>query len=336
MHVFLLFLTLFFPAISWADNLNVRGNKIFYGDREVSLQGVAIGDPLLAREGRPLSDYSFISHDWNANVVRVSVHPGVWRDRGRLVVMQSLRDNVYAALAANMFVIITWQAIGVPEEYIQAPDQSYVSDLYDTDMRLARDFWTQVSKEFGKDGRVAFELWNEPVWPKSEKNEHRDAKWLKLKPFWENLISVVRQNGNNLVIVTSNDWGYNLQGVRSSLINDENTAYAWHLYAGSDNNNYDLWYKNLDGLSDIKPVLVTEWGFESEERNTAYFGTAAEYGYLFYDRFLKEKNLHFTAWCWHPVWTPRMLRPDWKTLTPYGQFVKEILWRRPKETLIRP
>jgi hypothetical protein len=235
-----------------------------------------------------------------------------------------------------MFVIITWQAIGVPDNYIQKPDPSLVDDLYDTDMRLARDFWREVAKAYGHDGRIMFELWNEPVWPKGKDDSYKEAKWLKLKPFWEELTGVVRAYGNNLIIVTSNGWGYNLQGVRSSLLADENTAYAWHLYAGTDGNDPEIWERNLDGLSDLKPVLVTEWGFESAPSDVQYSGTADNYGHLFFDRFIQGKHLHYTAWCWHPVWTPRMLNPDWTTLTAYGAFVKEMLWRTPKDTLVRP
>lgn len=326
----IVFIIFSLPALA-ADGLRVAGNKIMYGTREVQLQGIAVGDPLLVRGDRPLSDYAFLSQDWNSNVVRISIHPGTWRDYGRLRVMSELRRNVDAALAAHMFVIITWQAIGVPDDYMQKAEDALVSDVYDTDMRLARDFWREVAKAYGHDGRVMFELWNEPVFPRS-----KDPHWLKLKPFWENLIGLVRYYGNNLIIVTSNGWGYNLQGVRSSLLADENTAYAWHAYAGTDGNDPEAWERNLDGLWNIKPVLVTEWGFESEAVNVPYAGTAAGYGYLFYDRFIQGKQLHHTAWCWHPVWTPRMLKPDWKTLTPYGAFVKEMLWRRSKDTLVRP
>jgi len=319
-----------------ADSLYVKGNKIFYGNREVMLQGVAVGDPLIAREGRPLSDYQLIADDWNANVVRISVHPGTWRDYGRKKVIDMLRRDVQAALAAHMFVIICWQAIGVPDVYTQPAPDGFQRDLYDTNFDLAKDFWKEISMEFGQDGRIMFELWNEPVWPVQADGSQVQPKWKELKPRWETLIGLVRFYSDNLVIVTSNGWGYNLQSVRNAPMEDSNTAYAWHIYAGTDGNDPGAWERNLDGLQDIKPVLVTEWGFEPDVKTDKAYGTAKGFGYLFADRFIRDKHLHYTAWCWHSDWTPRMWSADWKSPTSFGNFIKGILWRVDKKTLVRP
>jgi len=64
---------------------------------------------------------------------------------------------------------------------------------------------------------------------------------------------------NNLLIVTSNGWGYNLQQVRDTPLADGNTAYAWHVYAGTDHNDPAAWERNLAGLDEIRPVIVSEW-----------------------------------------------------------------------------
>ncbi len=325
------------PAAAFsAEGLYVKGNKIFYGGREVYLQGVAVGDPLIARTGRPLSDYSLIAQDWNANVVRISIHPGTWRDYGRRAVLDALRRNVNAALQSGMFVIIAWHAIGVPDAYSQMSPPDTIADLYDTDFRLAKDFWRYVSREFGWDGRIMFELWNEPVWPLMPDGSQNYPKWQELKPYWERLIEVVRNYSGNLIILASNGWGYNLQGVRGNFLADANVAYAWHVYAGTDGNDPAAWERNLDGLQEIRPVFVTEWGFEPDSPNPAYHGNAERYGYLFADRFLRDKRLHHTAWCWHPTWMPRMFREDWLHLTAFGEFVKMVLWRKNFPPLIRP
>ncbi len=332
----LLLLLLLLPGVAFADDkLHVQGNKIFYGEKEVNLQGVAVGDPLIARENRPLSDYALISSDWNANVVRISIHPGTWRDYGRKQTMELLRSNVKAAVDSGMFVIIVWQAIGVPDAYMQkAPDRT-VDDLYDTDFELAKDFWRQVAKEFGQDGRIMFELWNEPVWPEMDDGTQINPHWGELKPMWQTLVGLVRYYSDNIVILTSNGWGYNIRGIREDPIDDANTVYAWHVYAGTDGNDPALWEQNLDGVYFNKPVIVTEWGFDPTPGHKTS-GTAEGFGYLFADKFIRDKHLHYTAWCWHPVWTPPMLMPDWENTTDYGAFVKAILWRVPKESLVRP
>lgn len=333
---FIAFIVMLFPFATAAASLHVRGNKIYYGDVPVQLQGVAVGDPVLAREGRGLEDYYRIAHDWNANVVRISVHPGTWRDHGRKKTMEQLKQNVQVALDAGMFVIIVWQAIGVPDDYMQeAPDTNSAEDLYDTDFELAQDFWRQAAAEFGKDGRIMFELWNEPVWPEMDDGTHINAHWGDLKHYWLRLVGLVRFYSENIVILTSNGWGYNLKGIRQDPIADANTVYAWHVYAGTDKDDPALWEANLDGLYFTKPVIVTEWGYDSEPGKKTS-GSAEGFGYLFADRFLRDKGLHFTAWCWHPVWTPPLLQSDWQALTPYGEFVKAVLWRKDKDALVRP
>lgn len=329
-----LFLLFAFPA--QAQMLHVEGNKIFYGEQEVTLQGVAVGDPIIAREGRGLSDYATLAQDWNANVVRISVHPGTWRDHGRKKTMDVLKQNLKAATQAGLFVIITWQAIGVPDDYTQqAPDSTSAEDLYDTDFELAKDFWRQVAREFAGQGNVMFELWNEPVWPEMDDGTHINPHWGELKHFWNTLLGLVRFYGQNVVIVSSNGWGYNLVGVRADPLADQNVIYAWHVYAGTDRDTPALWERNLDGLNFDKPVIVTEWGFDAEP-GKKLSGTAEGFGYLFFDRFIKDKKLHHTAWCWHPVWSPPMLQKDWKSLTPYGEFVKAVLWREKEKPLVRP
>lgn len=332
----LLCVMLFWASPVWAeDRLHVQGNQIYYGDKPVLLQGVAVGDPIIAREKRPLSDYEKIADDWHSNMVRISIHPGTWRDYGRKQVMEALKDNVKAAEDAGMFVIIVWQAIGVPDAYMQkAPDHTTADDLYDTDFELAKDFWRQVGKEFGQDGRVMFELWNEPVWPEMEDGTQINPHWDELKPLWLTLVGLVRFYSQNVVILTSNGWGYNIRGIRQDPIDDQNTAYAWHVYAGTDDNDPALWEKNLDGLNFNKPVIVTEWGFDPEPGKKTS-GTAEGFGYLFADRFIRDKHLSYTAWCWHPVWTPPMLESDWSTPTIYGAFIKAILWRN-ADPLVRP
>lgn len=339
MRFFALFTLLYLGGMApahAADAVHVRGNKLFYGERELLLQGVAVGDPVIAREGRTLDDYALIAQDWNANAVRISVHPGTWRDYGRKKVLEVLRSNVDAALNAGMFVIIVWQAIGVPNDYMQqAPDTTTAGDLYDTDFELAKDFWRQVATEFGKDGRILFELWNEPVWPEMQDGTHVNPHWSELKHFWLTLVGLVRFHSQNTIILTSNGWGYNLKGIRIDPIADTNTAYAWHVYAGTDGNDPAAWEQNLDGLYFSKPVIVTEWGFDPNPGQKTS-GSAENFGFLFADRFLRDRQLHHTAWCWHPVWTPPMFLPDWAGLSSFGEFTKAILWRTEAARLVRP
>ena len=317
-----------------AEGLTVEGNRILYHHQAVRLQGVAVGDPLLARQGRTPEDYKVIAREWNANAVRLSIHPSTWRDIGRLEVMKRLQQEVRAALDAGLFVILAWHTIGVPDGYYQPAPEGLPPDAYDTNFALAQDFWRHMAWQFGADGRILFELWNEPAF--AALPEDGGSRWMQLKPYWQQLIAVLRQNGSaNIVLATGRQWGYVLKDIPDNLLEDANTAYSWHVYPDSDKRGAEGWRENLSGLDRIKPVVVTEWGFDPEGTN-GHQGTAQSFGSAFREVLLSGHALHYTAWCWHPTWTPRMLQPDWRTPTEFGRFVKETLWQSSPEGLVRP
>lgn len=327
-----------FFALAAAEGLEVSGKEILLDGQPVRLRGVAVGDPFLARKDRPDSDYREIAEDWRANVVRVSVHPTVWKHasshaaEGKAGLIKALRREVDAARDAGLAVILDWHVIGWPDGYYEPvkPEWGAAGDLYDSDFELARDFWGRMAREFAGDGRVAFEIWNEPV---SEKGWENNSRWAELKPFWESLTDTIRAHAGNLIIAPGGVWSYNLRGIREDPLPDANTAYAWHIYAGHSEGNESGWAAALDDLPTLKPVLVTEWGFV-RETSEHFRGTPQTFGIKFRDRWLEGRGLHSTAWCWHPVWTPRMLEADWRTPTEFGAFVKEYLKTAARESRV--
>ena len=114
---------------------------------------MSVGHALLAREGRPLSDYAVIATNCNANVVRIDIHPCVWKHQDHALVLAELERQVQAILAARMFAIIDRHASEWPDGYCEIPSASQgdPSDIYDSSFALATDFWTAVVKRFGTD-----------------------------------------------------------------------------------------------------------------------------------------------------------------------------------------
>ncbi len=226
-----------------------------------------------------------------------------------------------------MYVILDWHTIGFPNGYYETIEKDWTddpTDLYDSNFDLAKSFWDEVSAKFGKDGRIIFELWNEPVGTQKEGDEDIPPQWEHLKPCFAQLLGIVRTHSANVVLATGNDWAYDLRGIREDPLPGENVAYAWHIYANTDDNDEKQWAEHLDNLQSIAPVMVTEWGFQ-EHTNEEFKGTAKSFGAKFVRDFLEGRHLHSTAWCWHPDWTPVMLEADWKTPTPMGQFVMDYL-----------
>jgi len=311
-----------------ADGLRVQGNQLLSGSSPVTLRGVAVGDPILARQGRPLSDYTRIARDWHANVVRISLHPAVWKHSPHAQVLATLQSEINAALDNGMYVILDWHAIGWPDAYYESINKDWTDDppdLYDSNFDLAKSFWDQVSAHFGKDNRIIFELWNEPVLSKKEEDEENvHPQWRQLKPYFVQLLQIVRAHSRNVVLATGNEWAYDLRGIRNDPLPGTNIAYSWHIYAGADDDDETQWAQHLDSLQTIAPVMVTEWGFQ-QHTTESFRGTAKTFGTKFVRDFLEARHLHSSAWCWHPDWTPVMLSLDWKTPTPFGRFVKNYL-----------
>jgi endoglucanase len=178
-----------------------------------------------------------------------------------------------------------------------------------------------VSSQFN-DGRLIFELWNEPVISKADNGT---SQWPTLKGYWQQLTDVIRGNGNNsMLLATGNQWAYNLKGIRNDPLPDANTAYSWHVYANSGHNDPAEWNASLDGLDKVKPVVVTEWGFDSNTTNH-YSGTAESFGYKFRDNFLEARGLHSTGWCLNANYGPSLVQSDWTTPTCGAAFLADYL-----------
>jgi hypothetical protein len=321
-----------YPAASIIDQpgrLEVRGKELLYDGKPIRLRGVAVGDPVMGRQGRPTSDYEYLANDWKANVIRIGIHPRVWKREPHTKVLDRLVEDVDAALKNKMFVIIDWHVIGWPDGYFQLPDWGGEKDTYDSSFKLAKDFWTAVAERYGKDGRVMFEFWNEPAFQKQDWDPKVGQKWSEFKPYMKELLDIVRQHGENVVIVSSNRWSYWLKGVRNDLLEGKNVAYAWHIYAGHSKNNPKAWAEALDDLQNVAPVLVTEWGFQPGA-NAHYRGGPEDFGTPFVRDFLEGKGLHSTAWCWHATWGPPMLKQDWRTPNEFGSFVRSYLQQHNK------
>lgn len=306
------------------ERLEIVGSELRFGETPVRLLGVAAGDPIYIRKGRPFFDYRVMANEWLANTVRISLHPGHWReDRGRA--LRALADDVFAARGAGMFVIIDWHVIGFPGRYMARPEPGWGlrDDAYDTDVDLALDFWTEMARSFGRDPAVIFELWNEPVvdpkfWVST--GEH----WPMMKEVWLRLLEAIRRHSDAIVLATGGRWAHDLKGVAANPIEDDRVAYAWHAYPPEDRGKPGRWFDSLDGIQSLRPVVVTEWGF-CRTCGDHIRGTPQDFGQPFTRNVLEALNLHSTAWCWAAGAAPAMLEADWSKPTEFGRFVRHYL-----------
>lgn len=315
------------PDLGSGKRLEIRGNQLLENGLPIRLLGVAVGDPVFVRKGRTLDDYRVIATAWNANVVRISVHPCHWRSDPS--VMRRLGEDVAAARAQGMYVIVCWHAIGFPGAYVERPDPAWglPQDAYESDEPTARAFWQETARTFGRDPGVLFELWNEPIVdPRLIRSTGRH--WPQLKRLWLGLLEDIRAVSDNIVLASGDRFAHDLHGVARDLIDDARTAYAWHCYPQADKDLADRWLVSLDGLPALKPVVVTEWGFARDD-SPAVRGTPADFGDPFVRTILEPYRLHSTAWIWSPNAGPQMIDRAGQP-TEFGHFVKAYLataWR---------
>ena len=104
--------------------LSIAGTEIVANGQPVRLRGVNMGDPFWARNpawypNYSLADYSTLSHDWRANVVRISIFPTQWKNMNRATLLNGLSQEISAALNNGMYVIISYHVIGWPDGFYQ-------------------------------------------------------------------------------------------------------------------------------------------------------------------------------------------------------------------------
>lgn len=304
------------------DVLLVSENKVLLDNQEIKLRGVGVNNPLYRQyDGRTDDDYRIISEDWKANFVRLSVHPGEYK-RNQRNMERTLKDQVEIARKNGLFVIVEWHVVGMPDGWYRPPYDNNPNkrDIFDSNYRLAQEFWKYASVQFRGDRGVVFELWNEP------QTENSDLKWSDIKPYLEGFYGIIRSQGaQNIVLASGPHWTYDLRGIKNDPLMGDNIAYAWHVYP----NNYRHmdWETALDGLNEKYPVFLTEWGFSMEdEHKNEHFYHQGWHGFpTDIKKYILEKDLHFTAWCWHAVAGPNMLKRNWKDLTDFGGYTKDFL-----------
>jgi endoglucanase len=246
-------------------------------------------------DGQNLSAADFaLMASWKANVVRIALNQDFWIAESPLYSANyaSLVDRVIGwAEGAGMDVILDlhWSDAGVLGSC--APSAGCQQKMADAN---SLTFWSQVAARYANDGRVLFELYNEPhdvSWSVWKSGGDSGSGWHVVG--MQQLYDAVRTAGaNNLVVIGGLDFAYDLSEVPGNRIAGYNILYATHTYNNSSEkapSSFGLYWGNL---TKTDPVIVTEFGD---------FGTACSPKYN--ADVVKYADAHFaswTAWAWYP------------------------------------
>ncbi len=314
--------------------LRVVGNEIHTADgKPVWLQGVSLasmewvatGDFILRSVEKAVTD-------WGVNCLRLPVREHFWAGTGP---EQTDGGAAYRALVAATVDLCAARGV-------------YVAiDLHRFCAPNAADaaFWASVATRFANHPAVLFELFNEPhnisweTWrdggPVTEEATASDALAENTAPLttfqsvgMQGLVDTVRGVGaQNLLICGALDWAYDLSGILTGFALDDRgghgIVYASHVYPWKSE-----WQTRFLDAAAHYPLFIGEVGCEVErmpfippERHEDPYTWAPDMLGL-----IQQYRLHWTAWCFHPNSTPRLIL-DWDyTPTPFwGTFVQRAL-----------
>jgi endoglucanase len=297
--------------------IRVQGNKFVRPDGQAVLfRGVSISDPdKIANQGHWNKAHFEKVKEMGATLVRIPVHPAAWRDRTPREYLKLLDQAVDWCTELNLHIIIDWHTIGnLHMELFQDP-------MYDTTQKETFEFWRTIAQHFRTTRTIAFyELFNEPTLYRGQLGHATWSEWKKLN---EEMIRLIRAyDTEKIPLVAGFDWAYDLTPLREDPIAADGIGYVTHPYANKRSKPWPpKWEEDFGFAADRYPVFATEFGFptgrRTEEKNDDYGATIV--------RYLEDRGISWSAWCFDPEWGPTLLKSWNYDLTGSGEFFKQAM-----------
>jgi endoglucanase len=321
----------------WPPALKAKGNRLVTvdGEKEVWLQGVNVPSLEWSNTGEQVHKSVVVGiEQWKANVIRIPVSNDRWFGRKG----QTDGGAAYRAIVDQMITLAANRGAYVVLDLhvYRAPKDEYL------------EFWTDAATRYKNHPSLIFDLMNEPhgisweIWRNGgfvgEKTDRDEATFLTAEerakaqgfqsPGMQKMLDTVRATGaKNMVLVGGLDYAYRLDGIVDGFglddPNGQGIIYACHIYPWKSG-----WQKYLLNAAAKYPILLGEVGADAkkmtfmplEQQEDWETWTPAILGLI------QQYKLNWTAWCFHPSASPRMLL-DWDyTPTPFwGQQAKDAL-----------
>lgn len=212
--------------------------------------------------------FQTLRDNYGINTIRLAMYTNKSEGYGPDAV-KKVREGVKYATELGMYVIIDWHILndGNPNQHKSE----------------AKKFFTKMSKKYGSQKNVIYEICNEP---------NGNVTWNKqIKPYAKTMVKVIRKHSKNAVIVVGTPtWSQDVDIVAQSPLKGKNLMYALHFYAGTHKewNQEKLKTAHKKGL----PVIVTEFSICDASGNGA-LDKASGNQWL---RLLDKYNISYTAW----------------------------------------
>jgi endoglucanase len=239
---------------------------------------------------------------WGANVVRIALNQDFWLGGAALYdagYEGAVDQAILEAEASGLDVILDlhWSDCGDSTVTSMAMQQCGNSNQQVMADANSIEFWKEVADKYKRDGRVLFELYNEPHGISWDVWLHGGSVGSFRAAGMQELYDAIRATGaSNTVIAGGLDWAYDLSGVGASgySISGYNVMYATHVYSGSGGSAPTGWESSFGHLetSDFAPVIVTEFGDTRSACNGDWDTELIA--------FADSHDASWTAWAWYP------------------------------------
>lgn len=278
---------------------------LFHGLARPSLEWNASGEMLSK------SDYDLIK-GWSANVVRLSLNQQFWL-KDSASYKETVAQNIQWAKETGMDVIVDLHWSDKGDLNGQAGQQRMAD-------KNSVQFWAEVAAKYKEDGRVIFELYNEPhdvswdVW----KNGGQSGDGFEVAGMQELYDTVRGAGAENLILIGGLDYAFDLSGVPEHRINGYNIVYVSHPYDFPGKQPAD-WEEHVGFLTQTDPVMFTEFGVINGSCSADYYSKVIQ--------FADEHTMSWTGWAWYPkdCTFPSLISNWGGTPTEAGQTVKNAL-----------
>lgn len=190
--------------------LKVEGTKVVGANGEiVQLSGMSLFWSQWIGKYYNYDCIKWLRDDWKCSVVRVAMaveHDGYIANPERE--MQKITNVIDAAIDLGIYVIVDFH-----------------SHRAEKNIDVAKQFFGEIAKRYGKYPNIIYEIYNEPL----------QVSWSEvLKPYSEEIISVIRQyDSNNIVVCGTPNWSQFVDEAALDPLDAENVAYCLHFYAGT-------------------------------------------------------------------------------------------------------
>lgn len=221
-----------------------------------------------------------LAEDWGCDIVRFAMtthanDDSYFQDPDKYFNMMC--DYVDLCIAQGIYCIVDWHIL-----YDGDPNQHKAEAI---------DFFSRISAIYGDNPNVIYEICNEPNGECFD-NPDEEVGWNNcIKPYAEEVISAIRANDpDNVIIVGTPNWSQDVEVASENPIDAENIMYTVHFYAGSHGQEFRD--KVQQALDNGLPIFCTEWG--------TTLNTGA--GEIFYEEtlawltFFDENNISWCNW----------------------------------------